>query len=343
VGLYISGSLAARFKDIRCEDLRDTAPVLYRFPFTTSRFANFAHHVQSFDDEVWRVNVPPPAALDGHLALAAELSVMPSDEELLAYDALATEIFGTAVSVAPRVEVSRIVRGGQSVMFHIASPEPFDWRRIDCHVTRLDDVPPARRGKSLKIANAVLQAATAAQELVTLFARETIDVGGYRLYFRPVTSTEAAFDVPLSEWQLFHELGPIVIGVGRSLVISSGTAASPPAVEPGVECQFAGTTDPRLDGTAFDLMLVAPDGQRGHGRRFVSGGAPAEFRFLRRRDGLGCFMIPTLLPLAFGSYRLAWTFLRDRVVDGSTFGLSEAGSSAPERAAIDIPWRTVKV
>ena len=50
IGLYCWGNHGARFHSIRVEDLRAAAPVPYRFPFTTSRYANFAHQVHSYQD-----------------------------------------------------------------------------------------------------------------------------------------------------------------------------------------------------------------------------------------------------------------------------------------------------
>ena len=58
VGFYCWANIGAQFADVRVDDLRITAKPVYRFSFTTSCYANSAHHVHSFEDESWRLDVP---------------------------------------------------------------------------------------------------------------------------------------------------------------------------------------------------------------------------------------------------------------------------------------------
>ena len=53
IGLYCWGHVDAHFSEIRVDDFRTGAPVVYRFQFTTSQFTNFFHHLHSFQDEAW--------------------------------------------------------------------------------------------------------------------------------------------------------------------------------------------------------------------------------------------------------------------------------------------------
>ena len=46
-GLYSWNNGGAGFTDVRVDDFRAEAPVVYRFKFTTSKFANFFHHMRS--------------------------------------------------------------------------------------------------------------------------------------------------------------------------------------------------------------------------------------------------------------------------------------------------------
>jgi hypothetical protein len=55
IGLYARDNAGARFADVRVDDFRREAPAVYRFQFTTSLFANFFHHLHSYQDETWRV------------------------------------------------------------------------------------------------------------------------------------------------------------------------------------------------------------------------------------------------------------------------------------------------
>ena len=53
VGFYCWANQNARFNDVRVDDFRPGAPVAYRFSFTTSAYANFFHHLHSYQDETW--------------------------------------------------------------------------------------------------------------------------------------------------------------------------------------------------------------------------------------------------------------------------------------------------
>ena len=54
IGLFCGENEMARFSDVRIDDFRKEAPIVYRFKFTTSQFANFFHHLHSYQDETWR-------------------------------------------------------------------------------------------------------------------------------------------------------------------------------------------------------------------------------------------------------------------------------------------------
>ena len=58
VGLYCGQNVKGRFSDVRVDDLRATAPTVYRFKFVTSRFADFRHHIHSFPDSVFVAALP---------------------------------------------------------------------------------------------------------------------------------------------------------------------------------------------------------------------------------------------------------------------------------------------
>src|SRR6185295_1976166 len=66
IGLYACQSPEVRFSDVRVDDFRTGAPVLYRFQLATSLYANFYHHLHSFEDETWPsidLGTKPGAAL----------------------------------------------------------------------------------------------------------------------------------------------------------------------------------------------------------------------------------------------------------------------------------------
>jgi hypothetical protein len=129
VGLYCWASEGARFSDVRVDDLGQNAPIAYRFSFTTSNFADFFHHLHSFNDDSWTT-----AAADGNVAAEIAAAVAPatavSDAEMRAYTSFATKVLGSAAQNAVKsVEAHRVTVADAGIGLLVRSPEPIDWRR----------------------------------------------------------------------------------------------------------------------------------------------------------------------------------------------------------------------
>jgi hypothetical protein len=155
--------------------------------------------------------------------------------------------------------------------------------------------------------------------------------------------------VDVQKWILHHafagELRPLP--AGTRLRLYAGNADAEHDQEPGVQRRFMATgTDPGAvhlssDGVALRLTAAAPAG--GHSRWFAPASAyvPAELGTVRNADGTACFLAPMDgTPLEAGDYRVHWLYHRDnRQFDAAAAVLSQAGSTDPERGAIDLPWR----
>ena len=192
IGLYCWRNMGARFSDVRVDDFRLGAPIVYRFQFTTSQFANFFHHLHSFQDETWHVelteNEPPLsepeiAALVGK---AATPTTTPSDDEARAYQALAEHVLGPAARQnPPEVQVTRVARNGEALALLIQSPEPIDWSRTDLVVLRAErQVSPPELPGAVKLTNVTFGTTQPNEESVTLLLREAVDLTGHRLEYR---------------------------------------------------------------------------------------------------------------------------------------------------------------
>ena len=187
VGLYCWDNPGARFSDARLDDFRPDAPVVYRYPFTTSQFANFYHHLHSFQDETWGKAFTsaelPDRALQGALSKASELAQPPSDDETRAYDTLARLVLGSQVDQNPaEMQVTRVYQNGQPVGWLMQSPEPVDWRRSALEISStsrssLPSIPPG----DVKLTGVGFSAAQPAAEWVDLLARGPVDLDGYRI------------------------------------------------------------------------------------------------------------------------------------------------------------------
>ena len=94
-GLYGARDNGVAFADFRVDDLREDAPAVYRFPFTTSRYASFAHQAHDRDDAA-----PLPQPLPASPALGAvprvplPTSAAPTVAEGRAFGELATAALG---------------------------------------------------------------------------------------------------------------------------------------------------------------------------------------------------------------------------------------------------------
>jgi hypothetical protein len=199
IGLYCWGNSRARFSDVRVDDFRTCAPIVYRFRFTTSQFADFYHHLHSFDDETWR-------ALAADIAITSTVPlgdayVPPSPEEARAFETLASSVLGSTVHQQPtRVEVTRVTQDGaiadNALAILVLSPEPIDWRRCGVELLRAErHLPPLALPGSVKLTEATFGSTTPAQESVTLLLRDTTDLSGYRVDYqclpRPISETAA--------------------------------------------------------------------------------------------------------------------------------------------------------
>lgn len=310
-------------------------PVVYRFAFTTSRFTDFFHHLHSFDDETWRLALPPPPALASALAAAAPPEASPTDAERRAYEALA-EALGTAGRRAPeRVEATRLEGAGATWAWLVRSPEPLDWRRTALEVLfAAGTAARAVRPGALKV-TAVGLAAGAAH--VELLLRGAADLSGVRIEVRSAAG----------EWAPYFTFGEEPLQpVGRRIRVYAAGAAAP-ASAPGVLLRFAAPAAAPLPASGAEVRLAGPGGDVRHARPFLPDAAYApagDVRMLRNGDGTAFFLLlpsasragSTLRP---GEYRLRWTYRRDnRAAEPASTVLGKAGDSTPERVAIDLPW-----
>jgi hypothetical protein len=216
IALYCKNNPGARFGDVRVDDFRADAPVAYRFPFTTSRFTDFFHHLHSFQDETWRAQIPPTADTAPHIAAAVPpTSLPPTQAETRAYDALGAQVQGSTPGRGPaNVEVTRIDRGAVAIALHVESSEPIDWKRTVLQVRRAGAQGSARTiPGTLKVTDVTFGTHSGAQpndESVTLLIREPASLTGHRIEYRTGTFDDELlhepFDAPvLGRWTFVDE------------------------------------------------------------------------------------------------------------------------------------------
>lgn len=354
----------AAFSDIQVHDFSKAAKSVYHFPFTTSEFVDFFHHLHSFDDECWLADC---TLVDADLVTLAarapsnQNSVI-SDDEARAFEQLADNVLGPpANQLAARTEITRIERAGvvDAAGFLLRTPEPIDWTRTSLSFAfNADPVPSPLAPGSVKLVAASLGSQQPESENVTLHVREAVNLTGYRLEKRDVpvvggSDPPASLDDSASTWISIYKFeSEDVIAPGTQIVINSGNPDNPPLAVPRVSRRFRAADgalgDVQLATNAVDLRLVDSQGEVLHARRFLNGTSsysPVAFQVLRKADGTAFFLLPGGFPSAgflAGSYQMTMNFRRDNtVINPESLILSAAGQKTAETAVLDIPWSTL--
>lgn len=358
VALHASGTDQAQFADVTVHDLTEAAPSVFGFSFTTSRFVNFQHLVQSHDDDAWPGLVTlDAAALDAVAAHAVSDLAQPiSDDEAKAFEVLADDVLGPyARQEAPRVETYRLDAAGQAVGLILRGPEPLGIGRLALSLSRTAyDCPASLAPGSVKLVSAVLGAVQPADEIVSLLIRQSTDLTGWRIEQRdPATPQPDEIDDPAIAWLPIYTFGSEDPAPGDGVMVhvhsgpppSGGGSVSPRRFD-RYRAADGETGDVRLPGDSVDLRLVGPNGRVEHARRFFRDAHYADIAFqaIRKADGTAMILLPAGGALPTGALRLTAIFRRNnRAEAADSLILTEAGDDDDEVTAIDIPTGPPKV
>jgi hypothetical protein len=203
IGLYAWANQGARFADVRVDDFRAAAPVVYRFAFTTSRFADVYHQMQSGTGETFTAEVVGAVEVAAAVLLAGAPATV-GDAEARAYAALAERSVGAAARAdTARVEATAIRQGADTVALLIRTAEPVDWTRTSLEARAaapVDGAPAtAPMPEAVPAGGAVVIADWSAapaglgapiRESLTVLLREQADPDGLRLEYRTLPTTE---------------------------------------------------------------------------------------------------------------------------------------------------------
>jgi hypothetical protein len=189
IGLYCWADQGARFADVRVDDFRGVAPVVYRFKFTTWEVVNFIHHLHSYQDEVWPIALPNNADPAPDVTQAVPPSVppaAPTDAEQRAFDSLARTVLAQNATKNPQeIQVTRVEQGGNTFALLVQSPEPIDWTRTQIDVSFANRwAPPPEMPRAVKLTDVTFGSTQPNEESVTLLLREPTDLTGHRIEYR---------------------------------------------------------------------------------------------------------------------------------------------------------------
>lgn len=202
LALFAGADAGALFADFRVDDLHAAAPVVYRFAFATSQFADFQHHLLSFRDETWRTTLPDVSTIDAAVAAGIEPLAVPlpsvSESEARAFANLAQAALGTvALQPVGEVEVTRVAVVGHDRALIVRTGEPIDWSRIQLEILRAPDEPLRPTApRDVRIARVGFAGiAVPNDESVTLLNLNSTSLTGYRIERRTIRSS-ASPDLP---------------------------------------------------------------------------------------------------------------------------------------------------
>ncbi|EJN58011.1 family 16 glycoside hydrolase [Halogranum rubrum] len=135
VALFARGSV--EFGALRVDDVSAEAPIAYQFGFTTSQFANVAHHLGSYTEETWTATATAAVEPTPSVALAAA-DAIPSLDEARAYEATVGALDRSSGDASSRIETTLIRHEGTNRGLLIESPEPIDWERTTLSVSHTE-------------------------------------------------------------------------------------------------------------------------------------------------------------------------------------------------------------
>jgi len=122
IALYCWANIDARFYEVMVEDLSMNATSVYNFQFTTSRYANFFHHIHSFNDRILEPN-------------GVCISEIVDIEKFKDNDY--ENMWIKPIQKPENVEMT-IAKGdsNENKGFLLKSPEPIDWERVNLEVMK---------------------------------------------------------------------------------------------------------------------------------------------------------------------------------------------------------------
>lgn len=127
IALYCWANEDVHFYEVMVEDLSENAKSVYSFPFTTSRYANFFHHIHSFNERLWTARLPEFPESSDWDEIRAE--IIGSPQQVVDSEKF-EKIWPEVVRLPQRVEIDLVERDTQNIGFLLKSPEPIEWKRV---------------------------------------------------------------------------------------------------------------------------------------------------------------------------------------------------------------------
>lgn len=320
----------------RAQVLAGEKPV-YEFAFLTSRYANFLHHLHSFQDAIWdhfRLLQNPDYEID---AVVLEQILTNSEEESVKFEQLMVLFDLNPRTLPERIEIALMNDRARSYGLLLESPEPLDWDRTELKVLFADRGEAIEEFDGLvKIIDGRLGNPVVSRQViinrndqwVDLLVLETSDLSGFTVEVRPASASE---DETYQEYYHFPENSFYL--AGTLVRIYNGSQPTSPAETEAIHL-YADHQTRALSTAGARIRLKDANREILHTRLVLSDSALTEqdSNIIRNQDGTRALIFikrgnNEFSELEHGIQQLSFTFKRDIGPDAPVlkrFGFDDA-------------------
>ncbi|MCF6154504.1 MAG: hypothetical protein E3K36_04465 [Candidatus Brocadia sp.] len=299
---------------------------VYEFAFLTSRYANFIHHIHSFQDAVWNhfnLLENPDYEID---ATALGQILTNSEEKSVKFEQLMSIFDLNPRSLPERMEVALMNNKHQSYGLLLESPEPLDWDRTELTVlfaNRVDTIEEADTVVKIidgGVENVAVPGKTNIEEIsiysnnqwVDILVMATTDLSGFIVEY---LSTSAGEGEEYQEYYRFPENSLYL--AGTRIRIYNGPQPTSPDKTEHVNL-YAGHQSGIFEAAGTYIRIKDTDNEILHTRPIFStaGLAEVDSNIIKNQDGTRAFIFiksgnNEFSELDNGIYRLDFEFKRD--------------------------------
>ena len=284
---------------------------VYEFAFLTSRFANFLHHIHSFEDAVWNhfeLLNDPGYNVD---TVMLEQILTNGEEEQLQFEQL-MEHFDLNPRMTPeRLEITLLNDSNDSYGLLMESPEPMDWQRTDLQLfySTANEVIDIHHAKAKLIGGAL-----APSQWVDVLMLESTDMSNWVIEYRELTSENEEDYQPYFE---FPASG--VYNAGVRIRIHNGEEPMVTAGDTEHLHLYAGHSSDSLPTAGTQIRIKNSYGEVLH-HHIIQSAMTAflqkDITMIKKEDESKCFVFVNdgsqlFSSLKTGLYKLDFTYQRD--------------------------------
>ena len=254
-------------RQYRAEVWANTDHKLYEFPFSTSRYASFLHHIHDFQDAVWdhmRLLENPNFAIDQSI-LQIILDNQAGYDESVQFEQL-MDLFDLNPRPLPnQLEIMLLNDQSQSYGLLLESPEPIPAERvqqIELHKFAPSNASPIEPfAGAVKLIGAKLQRdrsggiqiITFNETWIELLLLDTTDLSGYQVEIKAHSEQD---DLMYTQYYTFGANS--IYKAGTKIIIYNGAAPSVPNDDEHVSLMQGIRSIPSLEMEPIFVWLIKP-------------------------------------------------------------------------------------